>query len=123
MPRKEKRKRVMEEILSLIQYAASQFTFAALGGLSLIVPLLIMVYVPGTTASVVTTCVSVVVFASQLAIWSTMARLAELTDFPALSMLGLTSGRFEPKGIVGATAAYAPVLVVFIGTSMSSSKS
>lgn len=99
------------EYVSIAQYAVGQFAFATMGGLMLIVPLIIMVYVPGRTASVVTTCISVFLFATQLAVWSTMARILQA---PATQ-----SGKFEAKDIIGATAAYAAVLVVFVGTSIS----
>jgi hypothetical protein len=81
-----------------------------------------MVYVPGRTASVVTTCVAVSVFAVQLAVWSSMAHLVEISDlrlFRFLRGTGLRFGSFEPKDIIGVTAAYAAVLVVFVGTSTS----
>jgi len=103
----------------------TQFTFAMTGGLLLIVPLLIMVYVPGTTASVVTTCVSVFVFASHLAIWSSVAQLDVLPGTPdcMIFRLARVSGfkigaSFESKDIIAATFAYAAVLVVFVGTSI-----
>lgn len=60
-----------------------QSNLAVGGGLMLIIPLLIIVYVPGVTASVVTTCFSVFLFAAQLAFWSTVAHSAvELSEYP-----------------------------------------
>jgi hypothetical protein len=100
-----------------------QFSFAATGGLFLVVPLLIMVYVPGTTASVVTTCISVFYFATTLAVWSTVARFMEHADSLFARMYGLRFSGFEPKDIIAATAAYAAVLVVFVGASLASSPS
>ncbi|KAF4633090.1 hypothetical protein G7Y89_g5031 [Cudoniella acicularis] len=93
-------------------YIGIQLCFATLGGLFLIVPLIIMVYVPGRTASVVTTCVSVFVFALTLAVWSLISRILELG---LITLNGLELGRFEAKDIVGATAAYAAVLAIFVG--------
>ena len=74
-----------------------RFAMAAVGGLLLIVPVIIMAKIPGTNASLVTTCFSMLVFAA-LITW--------------LSDLG-------PNEILGTTAAYAAVLVVFVGTSLS----
>ena len=85
------------------------------------VPLLIMMYVPGKTASVVTTCILIFAFALGLAVWSSAVRAIELSEYPIVHMSGLSFGRFEPKDIVTATAAYTVVLVVFIGTSITSS--
>jgi len=53
--------------------------------------------------------------------WSTIARFAELTEFTIFRKAGLTEadlGSFEPKDIITATAAYAAVLVVFVGASI-----
>jgi len=70
---------------------------ALFGGASLIGPLLIMTLHPGLTTSHVTTCAATFLFALVLAIGAEE-----------------TSG----KDLLGATAAYAAVLVVFIGTSL-----
>ena len=102
-------------------HAFIQLSFAVFGGLFLIVPLIIMVYVPGRTAKVVTTCVAVFSFAAQLAFLSSLSRFVELTGSPLFRKLGITGlnfGSFEPKDIIAATAAYAAVLVVFVGTSI-----
>jgi hypothetical protein len=98
--------RKSRKAIQLSLYVTTQLGFATLGGLFLIVPLIIMVYVPGRTASVVTTCVSVFVFALTLALGSLMN--------------GLELGRFEPKDIISATAAYAAALAIFVGASISS---
>ena len=76
---------------------ANRLTMALFGGASLIGPLLIMTLHPGLTTSHVTTCAATFLFALVLAIGAEQ-----------------TSG----KDLLGATAAYAAVLVVFIGTSL-----
>lgn len=76
---------------------AIKFSMAAFGGGSLIVPVIIMVLVPGTTSSLVTTSAFTIAFAAILA-WN--------------RVLG-------PNEILAVTAAYAAVLVVFVGTSVS----
>ena len=70
--------------------------FAVFSGLTLIVPMLIMTLHPTLLTSLLTTSLFVT------AIAATLAAVMETAD---------------PKDIVGATAAYAAVLVVFIGTS------
>jgi hypothetical protein len=68
---------------------------ASAGGLSLIVPVIIMANVPGIVSSLVTTCVAMLLFA-----------------------FGITlRTELNPDQVLGATAAYAAVLVVFVGTS------
>ena len=75
---------------------ALRFGMASAGGLSLIVPVLIMANVPGIVSSLVTTCVAMLLFA-----------------------IGITLGTdLKPDQVLGATAAYAAVLVVFVGTSL-----
>lgn len=69
---------------------------AMFGGLALLVPVIIMTLVEGVTASLVTTSVSIGLFAFVLAIQAT-------------NTLG--------KDILAATATHAAVLVVFVGTS------
>ena len=69
---------------------------ASAGGLSLIIPVLVMANVPGIVSSLVTTCVAMLLFA-----------------------IGITLGTdLKPDQVLGATAAYAAVLVVFVGTSL-----
>jgi hypothetical protein len=77
-----------------------RLTGGLLGGLALIVPMLIMDLHPTQLTSLLTTSVFVLALA---------ILFAALTDW-------------EPKDIIGATAAYAAVLVVFVGTSTSDSK-
>lgn len=83
-----------------IHIAATKFLrkicMAIFGGLSLIVPVLIMVLHPTLLTALVTTSVFVLFVGTVLA-----AVMVEA----------------EPKDVVAATAAYAAVLVVFIGTS------
>jgi hypothetical protein len=111
-------------LVPLFEFCMGQFIFAIGGGLMLIVPLLLMVYIPGKTASVVISCVSVFIFAVQLAFWSFLSRATTvLSDTPIgefIHLYGFQFGKFEVKDIVAATAAYAAVLVVFVGTSLSS---
>ena len=73
----------------------SNTAYAVFGGLSLIVPMLIMTLHPTRLTTLLT---------SSLFIFAVVATLAGVMDTA------------EPKDIVGATAAYAAVLVVFVGT-------
>jgi uncharacterized membrane protein len=74
-----------------------RFGMASAGGLVLIGPMLIMANLQTKTASLVTTCIAMVLFAA-----------------------GITFGtQLKPDQVLGATAAYAAVLVVFVGTSFS----
>ena len=68
---------------------------ALFGGFALVVPMLIMVLVPGQTVSLYVSSVFTIAFAIVLAIGSDLG----------------------PDNILGATAAYAAVLVVFVGAS------
>ncbi|KAK6397065.1 hypothetical protein LTR65_007564 [Meristemomyces frigidus] len=70
---------------------------ALAGGLALIVPMVIMKLVPGKICSLVTTCSFVFGFAVAIALLSDL----------------------RPNEILGVTAAYAAVLVVFVGTTSS----
>jgi hypothetical protein len=73
-----------------------RFSMASAGGLFLIVPVLVMANIPGRTSSLVTTCISMLIFA-----------------------IGVTFGTdLKADQVLGATAAYAAVLVVFVGTSL-----
>jgi hypothetical protein len=74
-----------------------RFGMASAGGLILVVPMLIMANLGTKTANLVTTCIAMFLFAA-----------------------GITFGtRLKPDQVLGATAAYAAVLVVFVGTSFS----
>ncbi|KAK3109868.1 hypothetical protein LTR53_016429 [Teratosphaeriaceae sp. CCFEE 6253] len=73
-----------------------RFGMAAAGRMLLVVPMLIMAIVQGKIASLVTTCVAMLVFAI-LITWAT---------------------DLGPNEVLATTAAYAAVLVVFVGTSL-----
>jgi VIT1/CCC1 family predicted Fe2+/Mn2+ transporter len=74
-----------------------RFGMASAGGLVLVVPMLVMANLETKIASLVTTCIAMFLFAT-----------------------GITVGtRLKPDQVLGATAAYAAVLVVFVGTSFS----
>lgn len=73
-----------------------RFLMAMMGGLALIIPMLVMTYFPGKNVSVVTTCTAMSIFAAVITLGTQLA----------------------PDQILGATAAYAAVLVVFVGTSL-----
>jgi VIT1/CCC1 family predicted Fe2+/Mn2+ transporter len=74
-----------------------RFGMAAAGGLVLIVPMLIMANLESKTASLITTGIAMFLFAA-----------------------GITFGtRLKPDQVLGTTAAYVAVLVVFVGTSLS----
>jgi VIT1/CCC1 family predicted Fe2+/Mn2+ transporter len=93
----------------------TSFLFAFRGGIALIAPMLIMVLHPSRNTSLIVTCVFVIAFALGLALYSTVityigARYGTLKDIVGESDL-------KAKETLGATAAYAAVLVVFVGTS------
>ncbi|KIM96549.1 hypothetical protein OIDMADRAFT_148366 [Oidiodendron maius Zn] len=73
----------------------TRFVMAIIGGLMLIIPMLIMTLVPSRLTSILTVSISVLIFSILVAIASTA----------------------KPQEVLGATAAYAAVLVVFVGTS------
>ena len=79
------------------QAFTSRFTFALFGGTALIVPTIIMAKVQGINTSLIVTSIAVLLFALVLA-------------FGATDSTG--------KDVLGATAAYTAVLVVFVGTSL-----
>jgi VIT1/CCC1 family predicted Fe2+/Mn2+ transporter len=76
----------------------SRFSMAMFGGAALIIPMLIMALHPGLTLDLVTTSVATVVFGIIIA------------------LLGTDS---SGKDVLTSTAAYAAVLVVFVGASLS----
>jgi len=78
------------------QGVTERFSMALFGGVALMGPVLIMTLRPGRNISLITTSIAIILFALMLAFWARN-----------------TSG----KDILAATAAYAAVLVVFIGTS------
>lgn len=73
-----------------------RFLMAMTGGLALLIPMLVMTYFPGKNVSVVTTSVAMLIFAAAITLGTQLA----------------------PDQVLGATAAYAAVLVVFVGTSL-----
>lgn len=75
---------------------SSRLLLATAGGLSLIGPMLIMANVPGRMSSLVTTCVSMLIFVVFIAFFTELG----------------------PNEVLATTAAYAAVLVVFVGTSL-----
>jgi hypothetical protein len=77
---------------------SSRFLMAMFGGIALIAPTLIMALYPSRNTSLITTSIATFLFASVLA-------------------LGAKDS--SGKDVLAATAAYAAVLVVFIGTSLS----
>lgn len=76
---------------------SSRFPMALFGGVSVIVPILIMSFHPSKTNSLVTTSVATLFFAT---------------------IMALAARDCTGKDVLAATAAYAAVLVVFIGTTM-----
>lgn len=73
-----------------------RFLMATVGGLALVVPMLVMAFYPGRNVSVVVTSVAMLLFAAAVTLATQLA----------------------PDQVLGATAAYAAVLVVFVGTSL-----
>ncbi|KAI9745420.1 MAG: hypothetical protein M1818_000954 [Claussenomyces sp. TS43310] len=88
----EQRKRALEEWWIMIR----RFAMAVAGGIALIIPVVIMTEYPGKIESLVTTSISVILFAIFLTWYS----------------------KADEKDILAATAAYAAVLVVFVGTNL-----
>lgn len=80
-----------------VQETRLRFAMAIAGGLMLIVPVLIMMLVPSRTTSLVTVSIAVLIFSVLVAFTSTA----------------------KPQEVLAATAAYAAVLVVFVGTNAS----
>jgi hypothetical protein len=74
-----------------------RFGVALVGGLALIVPLLIMSFRPSLKKALITTCVAVFVFSI---------------------LLSLASKSWKETELLAGSAAYAAVLVVFVGVSL-----
>lgn len=91
----EERKTERQSQSAQLRGLLRRLSMAVFGGLTLIVPMLIMVLHPGLTTVLLTTSTFVFVVGILLAMVMTKA---------------------EEKDVVGATAAYAAVLVVFVGT-------
>ena len=95
-----------------------QIIVAITVGAALIAPMLIMVLHPSRNTSLITTCVFVFFFASGLAILNPLVYLTGKWLNPLGIKSDMLSGSMlQLKDIVGATAAYAAVLVVFVGVS------
>lgn len=80
------------------QDVIERFIMAVGGGISLVAPMIFMVYYRSLAAAVAMTSIAVIVFSGVMAVYSNGA----------------------PVSIVGTVAAYAAVLVVFVGTIQSS---
>ena len=80
-----------------VQQLGQRFIMAISGGVALLVPMIVMVLNPSQNKSLITTCVAVSVFAIIIALIS----------------------KASPENVLGITAAYAAVLVVFVGTGSS----
>lgn len=116
----KKRTRSFRAYFSFILYTLINFTIAISVGAALIVPMLIMVLDPSQKTSLVTTCVFVFVFASTLVLFNAIAYfigLIQERDGNKSAML--SDAMLQIKDIIGATAAYAAVLVVFVGLTKS----
>jgi hypothetical protein len=93
----------------------TSFLFAFAGGIALIAPMLIMVLHPSRNTSLIVTCVFVFAFALGLALYSTLITYVRTRYKSLKDVVGESD--LKAKEILGATAAYAAVLVVFVGTS------
>jgi hypothetical protein len=95
-----------------------QLIFAMAVGAALITPMLIMVLHPSRNTSLITTCVFVFAFACAMVIYNNVVLIVDY-GLRRIGMVGegLVTLALQPKDIMGATAAYAAVLVVFVGTS------
>lgn len=76
-----------------------RLAWAAIGGLSLVIPMLIIANVPGKIASLIRTCISMLIFVLLIAFFRELS----------------------PNEVLATTAAYAAALVVFVGTSLNGS--
>jgi hypothetical protein len=94
----------------------NRFVVAVVGGLSLIVPMLIMVQCKSLVASLVTVSVSVLIFSVAMAAWPLVFRYLPWVRRWRAAGGDETSHQFGAKEVLFITAAYAAVLVVFIGT-------
>jgi hypothetical protein len=94
----------------------NRFMVAIVGGLSLIVPMLIMILHKSIATSLVTISVAVVLFASTLAAWPVIHN-----HLPWVKRWKKMGGQDIPsflgaREVLLVTAAYAAVLVVFVGS-------
>jgi hypothetical protein len=95
----------------------NRFVVAIAGGLSLIIPMLIMVLCTSLAASLVTVSVSVLIFAVAMAAWPLVFKHMPWVRKWRAAGGDDTSHQFAAKEVLFVTSAYAAVLVVFIGTS------
>ena len=103
----------------LTMNALFQAVVASTVGIALLVPMIIMVLYPTQNTSLIITCAFVPSFAMGL------VTLNDLVFFAGawLQRIGIKSemlfeSALQTKDIIGATAAYAAVLVVFVGVSI-----
>jgi hypothetical protein len=95
----------------------NRFVVAVVGGLSLIAPMLIMVLCKSLVASLVTVSVSVLIFAVAMAAWPLVFEHLPWVRRWRAAGGDEMSHQFGAKEVLFVTAAYAAVLVVFVGTS------
>jgi hypothetical protein len=97
--------------------ARNRLAVAVTGGLSLIIPMIIMTLHKSLATSLGTVCVAVLLFAFVLAAWPVAYRhLPWVQRRKRLEGYNI-SNTFAAKEVLLITAAYAAVLVVFVGTS------
>lgn len=96
--------------------ARNRLSVAIISGLSLIVPMIIMSLNSSLAKSLATVCVAIFLFAFTLAAWPLAYR--HLPWVRRWKYLGGPSiaNKLRAKEVILATAAYAAVLVVFVGT-------
>ena len=113
-----------ERMITFFTETLFQLFLALSIGATLIAPMLIMVLLPSLKTSLITTCVFVFGFAGLLVIFNYLVMCARAI----LALLGMRGSALDglslqAKDIIGATAAYTAVLVVFVGTSTSTATS
>jgi hypothetical protein len=97
--------------------ARNRLAVAVTGGLSLIIPMIIMTLHKSLATSLGTVCVAVLLFAFVLAAWPVAYRhLPWVQRRKRLEGYNI-SNTFAAKEVLLITVAYAAVLVVFVGTS------
>jgi hypothetical protein len=110
--------RLREELIGFTMDTLFQIVVATTVGAALMPPMLIMVLHPSRNNSLITTCVFVFAFASGLVIFNSLAYAVgrSLERFGIKSDM-LVGSILQLEDIIGATAAYAAVLVVFMDVS------
>jgi hypothetical protein len=97
--------------------ARNRFAIAVVGGVSLIVPITVMTLIKNIRTSLIVVSVAVLLFAIVLAAWPVVYDyLPWVRRWKGLGGQDMSSN-LGPKEVLLATAAYAAVLVVFLGTS------